>query len=719
MNYCKILYYRIRYHSVFSTLTNHLFFLVIGIFFAVLICFHWLFGFLFVGYLCFLWRRNKIIFICSFAVSLLSLISYGIWGLAERDITVPLEGTIIQIIKNEENERWVIKSEGIKIYAYVSSSENVHVGWKVKIDGTVENIDKNRVLFGFNYKEYLHYNHIHTIIKVREVNIISRKFHLFRIEEGTRNWINQHFEKESKSFLLALITGDDSDFDDSLQESLQRNGIVHLFAVSGLHITLLLSMINKILNKNTWTKKVTGKITLIVLFSYCIITRFTPSILRAGLVYVLSQVNMKYKLGLPSLDIHSIVFVVLMIINPYYLFRIGFVFSFLVSFTIVLTSPLIKNKNSITQILIISIFAQIITFPFVVNLNHEINILSPFTNIFAILYVSSILLPCSFITLIFPFLEPFYQGIVTFFIRCSFLFSNYLSWSISFRHLSWFIIFIYYALVYFIIKMYNKPTLRKWLQFVIVLFVLFLGQAKWFIQYGTIDFLDLYYGEAILIQEPYGKTTVLIDTGDGTNNVVSTYLLAQGIKKLDMLIITHAHDDHYKEASRIIEKVQTKRIITSQYNNCMDGYSQTEKVRTNDHITIGNLTFYVYHPDQFYADENDNSLVLYVEIGGLKYLLVGDLTTKQEHNIPALDVDVLKVGHHGSNASTSLAFIKKIKPEIAIIQTGRIKQFGFPSEELILRLQSFNIQIFRTDLEYSIRYVYHKKGGYFQTVKSS
>lgn len=129
---------------------------------------------------------------------------------------------------------------------------------------------------------------------------------------------------------------------------------------------------------------------------YALLVNFTPSIVRAVLLYDGYYLNKRLKLGFSSLDLLSLIFVLLVLWNPYYLYHSGFVLSFTVTLIIVTTAPLLYKTKHLIQLLLTSLFSWIITLPIIVNLNNEINFLSPLVNAVYIDFVGYIILPLSF-----------------------------------------------------------------------------------------------------------------------------------------------------------------------------------------------------------------------------------------------------------------------------------------------------------------------------------
>lgn len=661
-------------------------------------------------------KKSKYILI-TFLISSSLIIVHFVYLNNQTDLKVnEITGTITEIELKETSTQITLKSKVGKFLVFLDNT-NVQVGMRVYIKGENVNIDPNRIEHAFNYQAYLKHNHYRGVISASFVQVIGRTFCLEVIKAKVNSYFEHSFSGDSLTFMKALVLGDDSYFEESLIESLKINGIIHLFAISGSHIIIFVTIITSILSKLKVKENSQYIIITIFLVFYLIITSFSASIFRAALMYLGGVLSKKFKLGFSSLDVGSIVFVGLIIYNPYYIYNVGFVLSFIVSFLIILTIPLMKG-GSIKQTFIISALAQVFTFPLIINLNYEINLLSPITNVIYIFMVESLILPFSIVLIILPSLQYIYNYIVLTFAESCFLFSKYFTITMRFPYLNSYIIIIYYGLVILILSFYYHQTLKRWLMIILCLFFLGLNNVPFFKTEGEVNFLDLYNGEATLITEPCGKCQALIDTGDGKNNEVTQYLKSRGIKKLNYLILTHNHGDHNGEAKNIISEIKVNKVVVSAYDNSeFTNLSNTVRVKQGDVIRCGNLKFNILHPDKKYNEENDNSIVISSFIGHYQFLFIGDISTNIEMKFAYLNIDVIKIGHHGSYTSSSFMFLKTLHPQIAIIQTGRVQKFGFPHQAVIDNLKVLDIQVYRTDLHYSIKYKYNKKRGIFKTFK--
>ena len=198
-----------------------------------------------------------------------------------------------------------------------------------------------------------------------------------------------------------FIIGDKSSLEQDVYDNFKNIGVAHLLAVSGMHVSVfvaILKMFLKFLNDNY--KKILISFVLII---YAYIVNFSASILRVVLVYILNFINSYFNLKLDSKKTLFWAAVILLLYNPFFIYQIGFLYSFITVLSILLTKKYLKNKY-FHDIIIISFWALIFTLPITVSLNYEINLLNLLSNLMLIPFVTFVLYPFSLICFILPFL---------------------------------------------------------------------------------------------------------------------------------------------------------------------------------------------------------------------------------------------------------------------------------------------------------------------------
>ena len=517
---------------------------------------------------------------------------------------------------------------------------------------------------------------------------------------------------KGSEYLNTFILGDSSYIRNNVLESYRVNGISHLFSVSGMHITLLSSLILYILNK---IKKSNYNylFTILFLIFYMILTNFTPSVIRATFLFILITINKLLKLNISTLKILIIIFLINIIINPYNVYNIGFKFSYIISIYLIIFNKIInRNKNYILKVLTTSFISFLASIPILINNYFSINIMTIFNNILFVPLISIIIFPFSLIVLLIPQLDFLFQILINILEKISLIISSF-RLEIILSKVNIIIIIFYYFLISFILYKFYK---RKYKYLLLLIIILFIHTNFNYIKTNfNITFIDVNQGDSTLIQFPYNESNILIDTGGKYNYNISintiNYLKSIGIKKLNYMIITHGDFDHMGEAINLVENFKVEKVIF----NCGE-FNELEqdliKVLDNKKIPyyscikelniIDNKLYFLNNKD--YGNENDNSSVIYTELNNHKFLFMGDAGIEieddliQKYNLQ--DIDVLKVGHHGSKTSSSKAFIDQINQKYSIISVGKNNRYGHPNKEVLENLD--DSKIYRTDHDASI-----------------
>lgn len=226
----------------------------------------------------------------------------------------------------------------------------------------------------------------------------------------------------------------------------------------------------------------------------------------------------------------------------------------------------------------------------------------------------------------------------------------------------------------------------------------------------TIDFIDVGQGDAILITAATGE--ILLIDGGRDENRLRDRLETMGVVDLDAIALTHPHADHAAGLIEALERFPVERVYlnggdhdTRTFARFMDAVeaegAAVTTVTRGDVIPLGNLILKVLHPAELSGDLNADSMVLLLDCGDVEVLLTGDAETPSEEEMAVagvlLDIDVLKVGHHGSRTSSSQPFLDALLPEVAVISAGRDSPYGHPHEEAASRLASSGARTLVTD----------------------
>jgi len=238
----------------------------------------------------------------------------------------------------------------------------------------------------------------------------------------------------------------------------------------------------------------------------------------------------------------------------------------------------------------------------------------------------------------------------------------------------------------------------------------------------SIHFIDVGQGDSAVISTPDGN--MLIDAGTGNSiSTLRAYLKTHGFLDFEYVIFTHPHEDHIGGAAMIINEFNVKNIIipdcvqtTKVYENMITAIENNEttvyKSVVGDAYNIGNMKFKILAPiNEEYDNINNYSVVLRIDYGKNSIIMTGDAEELSENEMlqkfsaDELKCDILKIGHHGSNTSTSDAFLAATNPTYAIISCGEGNKYGHPDREIIEKLTIAGITFYRTDMEQNIVFI--------------
>lgn len=611
-------------------------------------------------------------------------------------------------------EDYIIKDNQIKIslkskeriivtYKYTGKVfNNLSYGDKIKVTGVLKEPSTNNIFNNFNYKKYLYNKKIYYIIEASKIDKIqNNNNHIYTIKNLLYTRINS---LKSSNYIKALLFGDNK-LDKEIKTSYQINGISHLFSVSGFHINFITSIIYFYLDRVTYNKKIKYITVDIFLVLYLLLCN-TTSLLRCTVMNILLSINHLLKLDIKKIDIVLLTLILCIIINPFIIYDIGFIYSYTISFFLILYKNKYKTNNKLLKIIYISLISFLVSLPINIYTSYEINFLSIILNIIIVPIVSLILLSLSLLTLIFPILDNILYLITSILEKISLYTSNINIFKQVLSKPSIILIIIYYLVIILILSK-NKHY------YLILILLIFHKTIPLYNSNLEVVMFDVGEADSMLISTPSKKVNILIDTGRGIdiNNII-IYLKSIGISKLNYLIITHGDEDHIGGALYLIDNFKVDNVILNKGD-----YTELE-VELIIHLKNKNIKYtnninkipllgsymYLLNTKKF-SNENDNSIVTYFEYQKYKFLFMGDSSSKTEeyliNNYNLTNISFLKVGHHGSNTSSSPLFINKITPKVSLISVGRNNFYHHPNKEVLTNLS--NSVIYRTDINKSIK----------------
>ncbi|MDN4525458.1 DNA internalization-related competence protein ComEC/Rec2 [Fictibacillus fluitans] len=651
--------------------------------------------------------------------------------------------------------RLQMAGETVIIRQKISSQEQqeslrhrLKAGMTCRIQGKLDHPPGQENFAGMNYSEYLRKQGIHWLVTGKALmpnECTQPSASLFNrlsfIRSKGVQFIEHSYPVDISGLLNALVFGYRDHIPDKIEEAYQRLGLSHLLAVSGLNVAILCGMLFVLLLRAGVTREQAAVCIAAVLPFYIFLTGGGASIVRAGMMGTCLVLLQRYRTKMHPLSIISCVCLVMLLINPYYAFQLGFQLSFLNVFALMVSSRFIFSRYSSywSQIFISSLICQMISFPLIINSFYEVSLWSLPLNLLFIPLLSIIALPSASLGVFFSFFSVplakllFYPAVLVLQFTNQVLFGlDHEAFAVTFGKPPLLLLPLYYAgIIYFLICFEKGGLTRALLPPVLCL--LSVGIFHWnihlFDNKGRVTYLNVGQGDSTLIELPLRKQVYLIDTGgtiqfqteawkkrrkeyNVTKEVVLTALKSRGIRKIDKLILTHGDMDHIGGAQTLLSGIKVKEVLfpKGMINEPLEKRVLHEAAKRHLPITVkqrgrnwsaGGGEFQVLSPYGDETESNARSIVIWAQMSSVSFLFTGDLEEPGEQRILSegqpLGAIFLKAGHHGSKTSSSAPFIDQVKPSYAIFSAGKNNRYGHPHPEVVSRFIERGVRILRTD----------------------
>ncbi|MDF1508289.1 DNA internalization-related competence protein ComEC/Rec2 [Robertmurraya sp. DFI.2.37] len=672
--------------------------------------------------------------------------------------------------KDKASEEKLVLQYRLSSIAEKANFSKLTVGSVCQVEGQLKEPEPPGNPQMFNYQEHLRHRQIFWILEVEKLTPASCQEQnnplllLQKVRQTGIQFIAEQLPENSAPLVMALVFGERNFIHDELIEAYQRLGIIHLLAISGLHVGMLMGFLFYCGLRCNISREKMALVLMLVLPVYIVLTGGAPSVIRACFMMLLALLLLKLtrKKLIPA-DVISIVFLVYCFITPFAIYNVGFQLSFAVSATLVFSRLILLRyiNRPFILLFVTSFIAQVASIPIMLYHFYEFSLISFIANIIYVPLYSVVILPLALVwymlALLFGDILSPLADFLDFQLQLLHEFTLFLAkfpynTFVLGRPSGIALVILCLATVYGY-YLWENFKLNK--QLYMRLFFLFLLLCSPFFMEkhfssGEITLIDVGQGDSILIQLPQNKGNYLIDTG-GTmpfpiedwkkrrnpfevgKDVLVPFLKSKGITVLDKLILTHGDMDHIGGATAVLNSVKVKELVIPMVANRSELEEKLITLARKKEIPIyfaqkgdrwkgGDYIFHVLSPaSNTGLERNDQSIVVYTKLGGLHWMFTGDLEEEGERQLllayPNLQIDVLKVGHHGSKTSTSESWLEQLKPRIALISAGKSNRFGHPHHEVLERLEERNIAIFRTDRDGAIRFYFTEDDGTFLTGK--
>ena len=534
---------------------------------------------------------------------------------------------------------------------------------------------------------------------------------------------------DTAMFAKALLLGDSSDLDYATKTDFTVSGIRHVVAVSGLHVSILFSLLSILSFRK---RPLTALIGFPTLFFFAAITGFTPSVSRAcimsGLMLLASILEREYD-GPAALSFAGFI---LLLGNPMVIASVSYQLSFASVAGIFLFSPGIRHwlksffdlkraglakrwfVRGFTLSVSITLGATIMTVPLCALYFGTVSLAAVLTNLLVLWVISGIFYGLILLCLLHIIWGPgaVWLGkglsvLIRYVLVTAKMVADFPLSAVYTRspYIVLWLVFVYVLLGVFLLSRNRKPLIFGCSTILGLCLALLLSWAEPLMDDVRFTVLDVEQGQCLLLQTE-GKN-YLVDCGGSSDalaaDTAAETLLSQGISGLDGLILTHYDRDHAGGIGNLLSRVDTGLLILPPVPS-EDTYPARQVIYAREDLCVasGNTEIRIFAAP-ISGEDNENSLCILFDTENCDILITGDRDGFGERsllrNAALPDVDVLVAGHHGSKYATCDELLAAVRPEIVCISAGRNNVFGHPAPELLQRLETYGCTVYRTDLQ--------------------
>lgn len=619
--------------------------------------------------------------------------------------------------------------------------------------GTTQKIESARNLNGFDYSEYLNLTHVSQKIKIESLSEVKEAelnfFHpIAKIRELRLFFVmhnKERFQSLTASYMNALLFGYKENTPDNFQKTWQSLGVAHLFSLSGMHIYFFLFVFDFVLLSLKMTKEHLFRWSILFTVFLIIVTGAGPGMMRAGIQYIVKKCNQRFGVGLSPLDCWAFALLINCLFEPYVLLTVGGQLTYYLTFLIIFIQPLIRKLDTgFKKGLAFNLLLSWLSLPLIWYHFYEWNLLNFVLNLLLSPLLFSIIMPL----LLGSFMLSFIAQNVTFtWLEKLLVYFQWIGkkgneWSF-FQQVPGFLpvlllLVVIISQLFILIEWEKGNSLLTFKTLCLFSMTCFAPFWKFLNPTGMIAFVDIGQGDAIFVQLPFHQGNYLLDTGGkldfevedwqkradkrGADYTLIPFMKSKGVKYLDTVFISHAHEDHFGDLDRISDSIQVKNLYfgpgSYEQNNFkkMLNYvnlKNTNKKAINHQYSWkkSGLSLDCLYPFETGDGQNNDSLVLKLNVKNQDILLMGDLEAEGEDELLRdstidLKADILKVGHHGSKTSSQPGFLEAVQPDVGVISCGQNNRYQHPSPETLENLAEVETDIYRTDTDGMVYYTW-------------
>ncbi len=642
-----------------------------------------------------------------------------------------------------------LPSLGIRIYDTTYSISKAVPGQYVFVTARLRSTD---VRYGKEYEGDIS-SGVYLTASGKEAPILGEKTFLLRTVPAYASHlvlqqIDRIFASADRSFIKSLLLGDKTDLygRPDLAVSMSRSGIMHIVAVSGMHIGFLVGFLWLIFGHS----RKSSLISLVIVWFFVFMASSPPSAVRAGVMQTLFLLAPFFRRENDPITSLSAALALLILFNPFSVRSAGLQLSFCAVAGILILAPRIQEFFSDllghfssytavrTMIGIVSSSLSVMVFSVPVTALHfsSVQVLSPLTNLIIMWAVSLCFcgaLLCVMVSFVFLPAATVLSFPVSALVRYILVTAKAVS-TISFASLYtcsdtavYWVAGTYFLFLLFLllpVRSGKKVLIPTGISVVSLAALLMLTQMQYNREEGVFSVIDVGQGQSVTVFS--GEDTLLIDCGgifssENAGDAVGRYLLSRGRKKVDLLVLTHLHDDHVNGIPVLLEYIPVREIVFYAYAPDEDAQLDSVLSAAESHGTkvtavgreaeasLGKISVKMTTPLD-HGDANDLCLFTVVSVGEYDLLITGDAPKEAERRFLSTQtlpkIDLFVAGHHGSKTSTSKELLSAVEGSTAVISTG-YNTYGHPSPETLEALYDHHIPFYRTDRDGTVEFTVH------------
>lgn len=593
-------------------------------------------------------------------------------------------------------------------------------------------------------------------LDVRRPDRVSPQYYAAWASKALKAGIDAAFPEDAAGFVRALVTGNRDNLTDAFTTSLERAGLSHTVAVSGMHLAFLASVLTALLGRG---KRTTAFFIILWVALFCGIAGNTPSVLRAAVMILLLQLAPLLDRERDGPTALALALLLLLWVNPFSAAHVGLQLSFTAVAGILLVSdrvqdwllrrlhmdelhkprhwwqkPLRTALWFVVSTLSATLGASVLTVPLVALHFHIISLVAPVSNLLTLWAIGFLFLgglgvgtlavflpvPAAILAIPFTALARYLQWVVELASRPA-LAALPLE-PVYYR--------VWLVLVYALVVLYVRTKGRRpvWMPLAAgtagLILAVALTRASFYTGDLAVTALDVGQGQSVLVRT--GNFLTLVDCGgdspDDPGDVAANYLQSLGRGGVDLLVVSHYHSDHANGIPQLLRRIRVGEIIlpdVEEGDPLRQTITETAKemgipvrlLREDARFTLEEgRSVSVFAPMAEAGSANELGLTVLATAGHTDVLITGDMEREGERllvqRIALPDIEVLVAGHHGSDTSSAPELLEAVKPDLALISVGLNNKYGHPSWDTLVRLDQMGTDIYRTDLYGTIEIQY-------------